>query len=186
MCGPTALPFTVIDIVSHLHQSAALILSAVTGRRGEALAGRIADRIENRRRHREHHQLGDALRHVGRPERRQHVGAVGPDRQVGGARHRVVIEVPLAVAGAVLVERQIFVERVADAHREPALRLALDQFRHDGAAAFQHGDGIEDGDRAARPVDLDGDDGAGGAGIADVDPLAARPAGSLTETRSRR
>ena len=130
---------------SGLHRERRLDLLGGHRQRIEALADRVGDGVENGRGDRDADQLGDAFRHVGRPERREHVDLELPDRKVGGARHAIAIEVPGAVAGAVLVERQIFVKRVADAHREAAFRLAGDLLRHERAPAFEHGHGIEDG-----------------------------------------
>ena len=95
-----------------------------------------------------------------------------PDRKVGGARHPIAIEVPGAVAGPVLVERQIF---VAARSRRP-WRSRLPPGRRpvrgtSGAPAFEHGHGIDDGHRAGRLVDLDRDDAAARRRVADADPL---------------
>ena len=69
---------------------------------------------------------------------RQHVGGLVPDRDIGGARQAIAVPVPSAVPWPVLVERQIFVQRVTDAHGQAALELAGNQFRHDLRPAFQN------------------------------------------------
>ena len=58
-------------------RSAALIVLGGDRQLVEALAGRVGDGVENGRRHRDHHELGDPFRNVGRPERRKHVDLRG-------------------------------------------------------------------------------------------------------------
>ncbi len=129
----------------------------VTGKRLEAVAGGVVDGVEQRRDDRDHHHLGHALRRLVRRERRQHLDLEIVQRQVGAARDEIVAEIPLPVAGPVLVGRQRFEQRVADAHGEAALRLATHHLRHQRLAAFEDAVGLGDAQRAGRALDLDPD-----------------------------
>ena len=62
-------------------------------------------------------------------DRRQHLDLEIVQRQVRAARDEVLSEIPLPVAGPVLVERQRLEQRIADAHGEAALRLAEHDLR---------------------------------------------------------
>ena len=94
--------------------------------------------VHDRRHNRNHHHLGHAFVRVAGRQRRQHFAGLLPHRHVAGTRQRIAIEVPGAVAGPVLVQRQIFMQSVADAHRQTTLQLARNQFGHDLVAALEH------------------------------------------------
>ena len=101
------------------------------------MTGSVVNRVHDRRNDRDHHDFGYALWRLVRFERRQHFDLDPIQRQVRGAGDHVAAEVPLSIAGPVLVERQLFQQRVAHAHGEAALRLADDDFRHQRIAAFE-------------------------------------------------
>src|SRR6185295_5138038 len=76
-------------------------------------------------------------------------------RQVRPASDEVLSEVPLPVAGPILVKRQRLEQRITDAHREAALRLSKHDLRNESLAAFQHAVCLCDTQRSGCPVDLD-------------------------------
>ena len=62
-------------------------------------------------------------------------------------------------------------QRVADAHREAALRLPKHDFRHQRLAAFEHAVGLGDAQRAGRALDLDADQRAAHRRVDGADPV---------------
>ena len=88
----------------------------------------------------------------------QDVGGLVPDRDLGGARQVIAIPVPGAVTRSIFVERQIFVQRMADAHGQAALKLAGHKFRDDLGPALQDRVMRQQFHAAGLGVDCDFDD----------------------------
>ncbi len=76
-------------------------------------------------------------------------------RQVGGARHRVVHVGRGEELAALLVVHAAFEQRLADALREPAVHLALDDHGIDDVAEVVAGAEVHDRRRAGIGIDLD-------------------------------
>ncbi len=139
------------------HASAPLSMALGHRQRLEAVAGGIEDGVEKRRNDRDHHDFRHALWRLVRRHRRQHLDLKIVQRQVRSARDQVLSEVPLPVAGAAFVGRQRLEQRIADAHREAALRLPEHDFRHQRLTAFEDAVGLGDAQRAGGALDLDAD-----------------------------
>ena len=121
------------------------------------MAGCVEDRVYERGHNRNHHHFRHALRTFVRVDGRQDLDLQIAQRQVRPASDEVLSEVPLPVAGAVLVKRQRLEQRKTNAHREAALRLSEHDPRNKSLAAFQHAVCFCDTQRSRCPVDLDAD-----------------------------
>ena len=128
---------------------AARTRSGVAGHAADAHAGRVVDRVEDRRRGRDQRLLADALG----AERADRRGILDQDRfdrrHVADRRDQIVVQV-LAAAGDELLH-----QRQAETLRDAALDLAFDQRRVDRAADIVRGDDLQHLDRAEFDVDLD-------------------------------
>ena len=168
------------------HASAPLSRLVGHRQRLEPAAGGIEDGVEDRRHDRNHHDFRHALRRLVRRQRRQHLDLEVAQRQIRSARHQILPEIPLAVAGTTFVGRQVLQQGITDAHRKTALRLAEHDLGHQCPAAFEHAVGLGDAQRTGRALDLDADQRAAhrGVGVAalvivgrrkfDADPIDAR------------
>ena len=111
---------------------------------------RVDDRVRDRRRRADRRRLADALR-ADRVVRRRGDGLVElPGRRLDRRREEVVHERPGEVV-AVLVVGDRLVQRRGEAHREPAVDLAVDDHRVDDVAAVVDGDEAPDVDLARCP-----------------------------------
>src|SRR5215475_9193941 len=88
------------------------------------MTGGIVNGVEQRRRHRDHHDFRYAFGPFVLIHWRQNLNLKIVKRQVRPACDDVLPEVPCPVAGSVLVMRQRLEQRIANAHCEAALRLS--------------------------------------------------------------
>src|ERR1700680_3065564 len=79
------------------------------------------------------------------------------ERQVRPPCDEVLTEVPFPVARSILVKRQRLEQRIANTHREAALRLSQHDLGDQRLAAFQHAVCFCDTQRAGSAIDLDAD-----------------------------
>jgi len=113
------------------------------------MAGGVEDRIYERGDDRIHHRFRHAFRPFVCVYGRQHLDLEIAQRQVRAAGDEILSEIPFAVAGPVLVERQRFEEGAADAHGEGALHLADHDLGHQRRTAFENAIGLGDAQRAS-------------------------------------
>src|SRR6476619_362272 len=115
---------------------------------------RVDDRVRDRRRRADRRRLADALR-ADRVMRRRGDGLLElPGRRLDGCREEIVHERPGEVV-AVLVVGDRLVQRRREAHREPAVKLPVDDHRVDDVAAVVDRDEAADVDLAGALVDVD-------------------------------
>ncbi|KAF0120485.1 MAG: hypothetical protein FD148_3507 [Methylocystaceae bacterium] len=122
----------------------------------EATPRRVEDRVQQRRNNGNHNDLSHTLWRIVR-QWGQHVDLEPLPRQVRPARDQILSEIPLAIAGSVFIKRKRFEERVADAHRETALRLAKHDFGRQRATTFEDSICPVDAQGAGVSLDLDTD-----------------------------
>ena len=114
-----------------------------------AHANRIMNRIENRRRGRDHRLLADSFRAEG-PDRRRIFDQDRLDRRnVARRRNQIVVQI-LAFAG-----EEFLHQRHAEALRNSALDLAFNQSRIDGAPDIMGRGHLQHTNRAQFNVDFD-------------------------------
>ena len=138
---------------AHASPSLCLIAASTPCRRRRHLrhqhAGRVADGVEDRRRGRDQHMFAEPLR-AERPFRVRHFDQDRFHRRhVADRRDQIVVQI-LGAAGDVF-----FHQRHADALRDAALDLALDQQRVDRAADIVRGGDLHQLHRAELHVDFE-------------------------------
>ena len=101
------------------------------------MADGVSDAVHDGWDDRDPRDFGHALRRLVVRQRRQDFGGLRPYRHVAAARQMIAIEIPGAVARTVLVEREPFVQRQADAGGGRALDLARHQLRVCAGSAGQ-------------------------------------------------
>ena len=103
------------------------------------MADRVRDAVQDGRDDRDGHHLSHAFRWLVVREWGKNFGSLRPYRHIAATRQVITVEIPGAVPGPILIQRQKFVQSQADAGGYTALDLARHQIGHQHVAALEDG-----------------------------------------------